>query len=136
MSMSSSTLPLAGRVVLLLALCGCSQSDWGTLEGVVLVNGAPAGPGTIMLEPVNRTGPGAMASFGADGVYSIVSAGRKPGAPVGEYRVTIVDGEGLGEEAGPRPKSVIPVRYSRADASNLTVTIESGDNTKNFELEP
>ena len=117
-------------------MTGCAEGDWGTLNGVVQVNGAPVGPGTIMLTPSQGDGPGAMGTFGEDGVYAVLSSGRKEGAPAGEYQVTIRGGEGLGEEAAPRPKTIIPPRYAQADLSGLTVTIEPGENAKDFQLEP
>jgi hypothetical protein len=95
------------------------------------------GPGTITFEPVDGDKAGAVASFGEDGKYSVRSAGRKEGAPVGEYRVAIHGGEGFGEEvAGPPPPSKIPSRYSRPATSNVTVTIEPGTNAVDFDLQP
>jgi hypothetical protein len=102
----------------------------------VQLNGASVGPGTMMLEPVEGDGPGAMATFGEDGVYSVMSAGRKEGAPTGEYRVTIHGEDALSEGANPQAKSNIPARYAQADLSNLTVKIDPGANTKDFHLEP
>ncbi len=121
---------------LLFLMAGCSQEDWGTLEGTVQMNGSPLGPGTIMLKPVEGDRPGAMGTFGEDGVYSVMSAGRKEGAPAGEYRMTIHGGEGLGEGGSSQPMSSIPPRYGQADLSNLTVKIEPGENTKDFQLKP
>jgi hypothetical protein len=128
----------AVNLAALIALAaGCSQESRGYLEGVVSLNGAPVGPGTIMLEPVDASRAGAMATFGEDGKYSIISAGRKPGAATGEYRVSILGGEGFGEEtSGRRPQSKIPPRYGQADTSNLIVKIEAGNNTQDFDLQP
>jgi hypothetical protein len=77
-----------------------------------------------------------MGTFGEDGVYSVMSSGRKEGAPAGEYRVTILGGDALSEGADPRPKTSIPPRYAQADLSNLTVKIEPGGNSQDFDLEP
>ena len=120
----------------LLFATGCTQSDWGTLDGVVQLNGAAVGPGTIMLKPIDGDRAGAMAMFGADGVYSVMSAGRKAGAPAGEYQVTIHGEDALGEGANPQAKSSIPSRYADAGISGLTVRIEPGENTQDFQLEP
>jgi hypothetical protein len=121
----------------LLMAVGCSSESMGELEGVVKLNGSPVGPGTITLQPIDDSRAGAMATFGEDGKYSVMSAGRKPGAPPGEYRVLIYGGEGFGEEtAGPRPQSKIPVRYGQPESSNLTVKIEPGSNTMDFDLAP
>lgn len=127
----------AGLAVVLLLSAGCGQSDWGTLEGTVLLNGEPIGPGAISLEPVNEARAGALAKFGSDGKYAIQSSGRKPGAPIGEYRVFIRGGENLSAETdGPPPQSNIPPRYGALSGSDLTVTIEPGANTKDFDLQP
>jgi len=127
---------LSGAAILLM-IAGCGNSDWGYLEGTVRLNGEPVGPGTMTFEPVAGDKAGALASFGEDGKYSVRSAGRKEGAPIGEYRVAIIGGESFGEEvAGPRPPSKIPARYSQPATSNLTVTIEPGTKTMDFDLEP
>jgi hypothetical protein len=120
-----------------LTVCGCSGSDWGYLSGTVLLDGRPVGPGTITLEPVNADRAGAIASFGADGIYRVISAGRKEGARTGEYRVTIHGGEGFGEEAGgPKPPTKIPARYGNPSTSDLTVTIEPKEKVFDFNLKP
>jgi hypothetical protein len=78
-----------------------------------------------------------MASFAADGKFSVISAGRKEGAHVGEYNVLIQGGENFGtEEVGPRPKSNIPARYANPTTSDLKVTIEPGKQTVDFDLKP
>ena len=78
-----------------------------------------------------------MAFFGEDGQYEVISSGREPGALVGEYRVLIQGGEDFGaEQVGPPPESKIPPRYRTPDGSDLTVTIEPGNNTRDFDLEP
>jgi hypothetical protein len=124
-----------GIVVLLST--GCGQSDWGQLSGTVLLNGQPVGPGTITLEPVSADRAGAIASFAEDGKYTVMSAGRKEGARAGEYQVMIYGGETFGEETvGPKPKSAIPARYANPNTSDLKVTIESGENTFDFNLKP
>jgi hypothetical protein len=125
-----------GAAVLLMA-AGCGKGDRGYLSGTVLLNGQPIGPGTISLEPLDGDRAGATASFGADGKYTVVSAGRKEGAAVGEYRVLIYGGEAFGEEhVGPRPVSKIPARYSNPQTSDLTVTIEPEKKTVDFDLKP
>jgi hypothetical protein len=126
---------LAAAALLLVA--GCGQGDWGYLEGTVLLNGQPVGPGTITFEPLDQDRAGAIAGFGEDGKYSVVSAGRKEGAKTGEYRVLIHGGEGFGEESsGSRPKSPIPARYAQPGTSDLKVTIEPGKQTFDFNLKP
>jgi hypothetical protein len=126
-----------GAATALLMVTGCGKGDRGLLSGTVLLNGQPVGPGTISLEPLDGDRAGAIASFGEDGKYTVMSAGRKEGAPVGEYRVLIYGGEGFGEEnAGPRPKSKIPARYGNPQTSDLKVTIKPGNQDFDFDLKP
>jgi hypothetical protein len=123
--------------ILTLAVAGCGEQDRGYLIGTVLVNGEPAGPGTITFQPVEAERAGAMAFFGEDGKYEVMSAGREEGAAIGEYRVLIHGGEDFGaEDTAPRPPSKIPPRYSNPRGSDLTVTIEPGTKTVDFDLKP
>jgi len=129
--------PIGGLAALLLFVAGCGGEDWGYLEGKVKLNGTPVGPGSITLEPVDGTRAGSVGSFGEDGRYSIMSAGRKEGALPGEYRVLIHGGENFGEETGgPPPASKIPARYGDMASSDLRVTIEPGKKTLDFDLKP
>ena len=123
----------------LLVAAGCGGEDRGYLTGTVTLSGAPTGSGTISLEPVSGVGSGAMAFVGEDGKYSVISAGREEGAHVGEYRVKIEGGNrgDFGSEgAAPAPKSNIPARYANYETSDLKVTIESGENEFDIELQP
>jgi hypothetical protein len=124
---------LAGVVL----VAGCGKSEWGYLSGTVKLNGQSVGPGTIQLQPVDDSRAGAMASFGEDGNYSVFSSGRKEGAHTGEYKVVISGGEEFGlEDSGPKPKSIIPARYSNPGTTDLKVTIEAGKKVMDFELKP
>jgi hypothetical protein len=121
----------------ILMIAGCGKSDWGYLNGTVLLNGQPVGPGMISLQAADGLRVGATAYFGADGKYKVISSGRKDGAHVGEYLVAIQGGENLDEEnSGPRPKSNIPARYASSTTSKLKVTIEPGTKTFDFNLKP
>ncbi len=60
----------------LLLVAGCGAGDRGKVTGTVRLNGQPVGPGTINLEPTGG-GPGAMAQFGADGTFRVISSGKK-----------------------------------------------------------
>lgn len=127
----------AASLLAILLIAGCGKQDWGYLHGTVKLNGQPVGPGTITFEPIDAQRAGSFAKFGEDGKYSVISAGRKEGARIGEYRVLIQGGTNFGEETvGPRPASKIPARYANAQTSDLKVTIESGTKEHDFELKP
>ena len=133
---------LAGRLtavigLVVLAFSGCSGSDWGYLSGTVLLNGQPVGPGTITFEPVIADRAGAVASFGADGKYTVISAGRKEGARPENIESRFTAAKGLEKKpVGPRPKSSIPARYGNPNTSDLTVTIEPDEKVYDFNLKP
>ena len=77
-----------------------------------------------------------MGLVDTDGKYKIISAGKKEGATVGEYRVTIhpnLTDFGFEQTA---KKAAIPARYAKADTSGLTVKIERGTKQVDFELKP
>jgi hypothetical protein len=136
-SFNSRHLTIGIAAILLVTCVGCGGSDWGYLEGTVTLNGQPVGPGTISLQPVSEDRAGATAGFGADGKFTVMSAGRKQGARTGEYVVVIRGGENLNEETvGRQPVSMIPARYSNPTMSDLRVTIQPGKNTVEFDLKP
>jgi hypothetical protein len=119
----------------ILSLVGCGRSDWGIITGTVRVNGQPVGPGSMILEPVASGAPGAIAHFGADGKYKLMSSGKKDGARVGEYRVSITGGESAGDEVvDPKANTLIPARYSDTTTSKLTLTVEPGTKEVDFDL--
>lgn len=114
---------------------GCGASDRGYVTGTVRLNGQPIGPGTINLQSTSD-GPGAIAQFGEDGKFKVTSSGKKEGANVGEYSVTI-HGESFGDEVvDPKAKSIIPARYANAATSQLTLKVEPGMKEVNFDLKP
>lgn len=137
-----------GRILAAMALLsvavviGCGDKDWGYVTGTVMVDGRPVGPGSLMFEPVDpdaNTVSAAIAHFKEDGKYVLKSAGNREGAKAGEYRVMIHgrSEEKFGEEAiDPTAPSAIPARYLDYGSSGLTRTIESGQNTIDFDLKP
>jgi hypothetical protein len=134
---NSSATRLIAAVAATLFFVGCGSQDWGYLDGTVKLNGQPVGPGTISLQPIDADRAGSMASFGEDGSYSVMSAGRKEGAHTGEYLVLIHGGENFGvEETGPKPKSAIPTRYGDPNTTDLKVKITPGSQTVDFDLKP
>ncbi|MCO6046186.1 hypothetical protein NG895_19990 [Aeoliella sp. ICT_H6.2] len=129
--------------LLALALGGCSQEPWGYVSGIVTVDGQPVGPGTLVFEPSDPergNGPSSLGYFDTSGEFSLVSAGGKKGAPVGNYRVKIMAGgpgslaeESAAIEAQKKP-SPIPSKYFHHDAG-LTATVKDGEQEINFDLE-
>jgi hypothetical protein len=117
----------------LLIVAGCGKSDWGYLEGSVLLNGKPIGPAIISLEPSDGQRAGGVGPVDENGKYKIISARKKEGVAVGDYRVTVHSNlSDFGFEQ-PNKKAAIPARYANPDTSGLTVTVERG--TKQFDIE-
>ena len=138
------TVPHVGLILGVLGcLTGCGSSDWGRVEGVVTLEGQPVGPGTLVFEPVGtdgKAGPSSMGHLNAQGEYRLMSAGKKKGkegAPVGDYRVTIMGGDSssLAEEMTTQDEaqSLIPARYQSPEAG-LTAKIKAGKQTIDFDL--
>lgn len=133
----SNSVRFALLCALLAGLSGCGDNSWGRLSGTVKLDGKPVGPGTITLLPVDPSMAGAMAKFGEDGKYKIMSSHSREGAKVGEYKV-MLDGRApdqIGaEDTGPL-RSPIPLKYSNPKVPILHVTIEPGSKTYDFDLE-
>ena len=133
-----------GCILAMVCSAGCGNSDAiGDVSGTISVDGSPAGPGTIMFDPVpgeGPIGPSAVGQIGSDGRYTLTLPGGKNGAHVGEYRVMILSAvkEEFGEEeaATTRRPSRINIRYEDIKHSGLTATVVPGDNVIDFELEP
>jgi hypothetical protein len=124
------------------AIAGCGEKNWATVNGTVTVNGSPIGPGTIMFEPTGSADPRARSGIGnfkEDGKYSIRSAGGRDGVPAGQYTV-LIDGkpaESSGDEhVVASTVTRIPAKYLNPATSGLTATLKEGENTVDFDLKP
>ncbi len=125
-------------------MIGCGSSDWGYVTGVVTLEGQPVGPGTLIFDPAGpdrRGEPSSTGHVNAQGEYTLMSAGKKKGkkgAPVGDYRVTIMGGDSssFAEEMTTQEEatSLIPARYQSPEAG-LTANVVAGNQTINFELQ-
>ncbi len=117
---------------------GCGGST-ASLSGKVSFEGKPVDNGSIRLDSIGDTQGLPAASPIQAGQYAIpASAGLVPG----EYRVTISASRDTGKkrldpESGqqvPVIQQLIPEKYN--SASTLTVKLEAGENTKDFDLTP
>jgi hypothetical protein len=134
-------------------MLGCSGGDVSTLSGTVNFEGQPLAEGNLRLMPADgATGHGAGAKI-VNGSYDIPASG---GLTPGKYSVMIsatraataaeaaarMDGgqgksdpdEEEGEGDAPPQVQLIPAKYNVA--TTLTVTIEKGANTEDFDLQP
>lgn len=119
--------------LLVLALPGCGEAgpELFPVRGTVTYQGQPLPLGNVMFIPAN--GPAATATIAPDGSYSLR-------AVAGEHRVvvtaiqttseTVID-----EQSYHPPPPLIPPKFGRAETSGLVVTVESGDNSIDLDLD-
>ena len=120
-------------------IVGCG-SDTCSLTGQVTFDGQPIPDGNIRLDPIEgATGPGGSAKI-ANGTYEIPEGN---GMLAGKHRVLISATRATGRmvraenlDGGPsqveQVVQYIPERYNRA--SELSLELEAGENTKDFNL--
>jgi hypothetical protein len=134
----------------LAALVGCSAGDANLPElvpvsGTVTLDDKPLAKATVTFIPVGTTrGDGGFATTDENGRYQLLSLQRKPGAPVGAYRVVISkrvmpDGSDVPDESDVAPidspaREMLPPQYSSEQDSTLSATVPEGGGTIDFPL--
>ncbi len=122
-----------------LAGCGSGGPVMGRVSGTVSYQGKPIPKGSITFVPTDGTRPSATGTI-ENGAYTLQTTEPGDGAVVGGYKVAVSDIDanalntalpGMPVQA---PKSAIPKKYGDANASGLTADVQSGSQTKNFEL--
>ncbi len=130
-----------------LVFVGCSGGDgreYGSLSGMVTLNGKPAPAGTMvtMINPEN--GAATSAQVRADGAYTF------PRAQVGSYNVGFIsqgtdavvetDPDKLNQMINdgtfkePKADLIIPEKFRTPESSGLSVSVNLGDNSHDFKL--
>lgn len=122
----------------LVVAVGCGGPYDATVSGVVTLDGTPLGRGQVAFYPTSA-GPPGIGRIDESGRYEI-NTGREAGLPSGQYDVTVIANEppekSEGERGGPPPagKLITPAWYKTRQHSNLSVTVEPGDNEIDLEL--
>jgi hypothetical protein len=119
--------------------CG-SGGKYAPVSGRVTLNGQPLANATVSFQPiaeggeVNAPAPGSTGQTNANGEFTLMSAGGRPGAWVGKHvvRITAVTEQaGTGDERPPRggwPKvDKIPARYNSDSKEEFTVPVGGTD---------
>ncbi|QDU89571.1 hypothetical protein Pla175_29630 [Pirellulimonas nuda] len=117
---------------LIAATLGCGAGpEMAPVEGTVTLDGKPLEFGLVMLHPLK--GQVAQGLIGAGGAFSLSTFEPGDGVPFGAYRVSVLCYEGhdpskASAAKGPEEgfllgRSLIPLRYSRATSSGLTVDV-------------
>jgi hypothetical protein len=143
--------PIWSLILALVAGCGGDGLSLAPVEGVLTYQGKPVADAGVVFSPVSPDqGPPAYGATDAEGHYSLVTNNR-PGAPIGEHRVSISKADLFGDEIVPadeetaelirrrgfkpyKAKHFIPEHYSDVNTSDLTVTVEDKDNVIDFTL--
>ncbi|WP_435005345.1 hypothetical protein P12x_003242 [Tundrisphaera lichenicola] len=136
------------RIVLGIALlsilsasgCGSDGPVMGRVSGTVTVEGEPLKKGTVTFIATDSQRPNATGAIDSNGYYSLQTTEPGDGAVVGSYKVAIsdVDSSALNTAMpgmpAPVAKSAISKTYLDANSSGLTAEVESGSQTKDFDL--
>lgn len=127
-----------GLLLALIAGCGQSGPELAPAQGVVLLDGQPVPDAAVTFQPVDG-GPVASGVTNAHGQFKLQTNNR-PGALVGEHRVTIVKQEmsGINPDGTAGPGGIqiewkTPEKYARPETSQLTATV-GGSEAFRFEL--
>jgi len=142
------TLSLFIAIFMAVTLVGCGGAKLKTIEvsGTVTFDGAPLAGAQVNFSP--KTEGEGLPGYGytdASGKYKLqtMQGEADAGTTPGEYLVTILkfepqetppEVEGKPSVQLPPPKSLIPVRYNRAETSGLTATVSKDSTTFDFQL--
>ena len=125
--------------ILLLLSIGCGgDSNIGKVEGVVSLDGEPLKRALVCFYPTD--GRASAGQTDEEGHYELQYIRNVKGAVVGPHKVTIstyIDREDdppASEFCGKGREETMPPRYLDRRKTELSVTIESGSNTVDFEL--
>jgi hypothetical protein len=136
----------------LVFLTGCGGEQLGRVTGTVTVAGKPVAGGTIQFVPA--AGKAAVGSINPDGTNTLTTHKPGDGALVGPHKVVIhytrvgpgtLAAATFEDELKPAGDSgkvlvpgkvewVVPERYSQLATTDLTTTVNGGDQTINFDL--
>jgi len=121
-----------GLVILVSSGCGSGGPPLGEVAGTVTLDGEPLAGVTVQFDP-SHTRP-ASGVTDSQGRYSLSFIPGTEGAPVGENVVRIYprDSDDQGNNLADSEIVGIPAKYN--EESELTVTVESGSNTFDFNL--
>jgi hypothetical protein len=122
------------------ALAGCgSDSELGSVHGVVRLDGKPLATGTVRFIPAS--GRAATGTIQSDGTFTLGTYGESDGALIGKHQVAILAFEvhPVPRTEGGRPPAtpttpLVPRRYMAPGTSRLTFDVKRGDNPADFDL--
>jgi|694.fasta_scaffold80962_4 hypothetical protein len=96
---------------------GCGPpSPYVRVQGTVMIDGKPLESGIVQFHP--PAGQVAAGEIGPGGAFTLTTRSPGDGVLPGTYQATVT-----AESADPAQQSLIPLRYTRAGSSGLSVTI-------------
>jgi hypothetical protein len=130
----------------LLVLSGCfgGRSDLGQVTGTVTIDGEPINYASVTFMPTQ--GRASIGLTDLNGVYNLVYVIGENGALIGNHKVIVTTKVVKETEYGGRSggikdpvrqtgrKELLPKENSDRNHTELTATVESGNNTINFDL--
>jgi hypothetical protein len=130
---------LGGLIMLAaMGLCllpGCGGAGYSVSGTVKVKGGEVLKQGNIQFISKDNTAVGVI---GGDGHYKLSSSGQTDGAPAGKYKVVFLSTEiGGGYDKPNEPvKQMIDSKYTNATTTPIEVTVGSGSDSYDFELDP
>ena len=140
----------------MLCLSGCSGSNSGigAVTGTVTIDGEPVEYAAVSFMPVE--GRASIGRTDANGVYNLAYVKNQKGAVIGQHKVTITTkvvaetnyGQATYNEGGAIKqdkkakqsaqktgrKEMLPKKYCDRNSTELTASVEKGNNTIDFDL--
>ena len=129
----------------LLSISGCGgNSDLGSVTGTVTVDGEPINYAFVTFMPT--TGRASIGNTDSNGVYKLIYVIGQEGALIGNHKVIITTAvkkepaynEGGNDNKDPvrikGRKELLPKENCDRNHTELTATVESGNNEINFDL--
>ncbi len=127
---------------ILLGLVGCGSGsgyEFGAIQGKVTLDGKPLGNVEVTFKPAE--GPRASGEADATGNFTLMSSTGDSGALVGEHKVMVrpnmIGGAGSSSDDGTEGTAevtAVPLKFQDIITTDLTTTVNSGDNSITIEL--
>jgi hypothetical protein len=131
------TLFVAFLLVMLGQGCQSNAPELAPVKGIVTYQGQPLTRGHVVFTPLENTrGPQAIGLIQNDGTFTMMTLDR-PGAALGEHRVTIHSRAELTPEESKNlviPKLLIPEIYGQEDNTPFRFEVKQGENQCILEL--
>jgi len=130
-----------------IAICvsGCQKGpsvDFGTVKGIVKVNGKPQRGAMVQFSPDREKGPNvpviANGTSDDQGSYTLKYSYKGKigdGAPVGWHRVAVIDTTVGATPQGQEPKpAAVPLVYNAPGTTPILVEVKAGENSIDLEV--